>query len=121
MHPKYLRIADFTYHLPDERIAKFPLQKRDASKLLLYKGGQISETIFSHIAEHLPENSLLVFNNSKVIEARLLMAKPTGGVIEIFTLEPHEQYADITAAMNATGSILYKCLVGGAAKWKPGI
>ncbi|MES2648574.1 MAG: S-adenosylmethionine:tRNA ribosyltransferase-isomerase [Bacteroidota bacterium] len=121
MHPKDLSILDFTYELPDERVAKYPLENRDASRLLLYKKGTISDTYFCHIAEHIPEGSLLVFNNSKVVEARLLFKKESGGTIEIFTLEPHEQYSDITAAMNTTGSILYKCLVGGAGKWKIGM
>ena len=118
MHPKHISIQDYTYDLPDERVAKYPLEKRDESKLLVYRNGNINHTIFSNIADHLPSQSLLVFNNSKVVEARLLFQKATGGVIEIFTLEPHEQYADITTAMNTTGSILYKCLVGGAGKWK---
>ena len=121
MHPRNISIADFTYHLPDHRIARYPLEHRDASKLLLYKQGYISHTSFDCLPQHLPTDAMLVFNNSKVIEARLLFEKSSGGVIEIFTLEPHEQYADITTAMNATGSILYKCMVGGASKWKPGM
>jgi S-adenosylmethionine:tRNA ribosyltransferase-isomerase len=121
MHPKELRIEDFTYELPHERIAQFPLAGRDSSQLLLYNAGEISQTSFGNIVDFLPENSLLVFNNSKVVEARLLFQKASGGVIEIFALEPHEQYADITVAMNTTGSILYKCLVGGASKWKHGM
>jgi S-adenosylmethionine:tRNA ribosyltransferase-isomerase len=121
MHPKELRIEDFTYELPQERIAQFPLEERHNSKLLLYKGGEISHTSFENLVDRLPEKALLVFNNSKVVEARLLFQKPTGGIIEIFALEPHEQYADITVAMATTGSILYKCLVGGASKWKSGV
>ena len=121
MHPKDIAISDFTYNLPDDRIARYPLEQRDESKLLLYGKGAISEDHFYSLATHLPAGSLLVFNNSKVIEARLLFEKPTGGVIEIFALEPHEQYADITTAMNETGSILYKCMVGGASKWKHGM
>ncbi|CAN5749419.1 S-adenosylmethionine:tRNA ribosyltransferase-isomerase [soil metagenome] len=121
MHPKDLVIQDFTYDLPDERVAKYPLASRDESKLLLYKKGDICETIFSNIATELPEGCLLVFNDSKVVEARLLFKKKSGGIIEIFALEPHEQYADITTAMNTNGSIQYKCLVGGAGKWKRGM
>jgi S-adenosylmethionine:tRNA ribosyltransferase-isomerase len=121
LHPKNLEIKDFSYDLPDERIAKYPLEQRDASKLLVYQDGHILETQFCNLSNHLPQNSLLVFNNSKVVAARLLFQKATGGTIEIFALEPHEQYGDITTAMNATGSILYKCLVGGAAKWKRGM
>ena len=119
-HPKDLLIADFSYELPDEKIAKYPLQERDASKLLLYNNGEISETIFGNIADHLPTNSLLVFNNSKVIQSRLSFTKPSGGVIEIFILEPCLEYGDITTAMKRIGSIRCNCLVGGAKKWKQG-
>lgn len=119
--PRHISIKQFDYDLPDERIAKYPLDERDASKLLVYKNGEIVEDRFINLVSNLPENSLLIFNNSKVVEARLLFQKATGGIIEIFTLEPHEQYADITTAMNTTGSILYKCLIGGAGKWKHGM
>ena len=120
MHPKDLSIYDFTYHLPDEKIASFPLQERDASKLLIYKEGKISEDIYRNIDAHLPSESLLVFNNSKVIEARLLFQKSTGGVIEIFCLEPDSRYNDITTAMLQQGTVYWKCLIGGASKWKHG-
>ena len=78
-----IRIEDFDYPLPDERIAKFPLPKRDESKLLLYKEGKVSESIFKHITDYLPEGSLMVFNNTRVIQARLLFQKETGAKIEI--------------------------------------
>ncbi len=117
-HPKGLSISDFTYHLPEEKIARYPLLERDASKLLIYKNGQITEDTYSHLDSHLPENSLLVFNNTKVVEARLLFTKSTGGTIEIFCLEPDERYADITSAMLQKGKVFWKCLVGGAKKWK---
>ena len=120
MHPKELSITDFTYDLPDERIAQYPLAERDQSKLLIYSNGQLSETIYAELAEHIPANSLLVFNNTKVVEARLLFEKPNGGRIEIFCLEPHEQYGDITTAMLQKGKVLWKCLIGGAKKWKEG-
>jgi len=120
MHPKELSIIDFTYELPDERIARYPLAERDQSKLLIYRNGQISETIYAELAAHIPANSLLVFNNTKVVEARLLFEKPNGGRIEIFCLEPHEQYGDITTAMLQKGKVWWKCLVGGAKKWKEG-
>jgi S-adenosylmethionine:tRNA ribosyltransferase-isomerase len=118
MHPKALSISDFTYDLPDDRIARFPLAERDQSKLLVYRDSQISETVYASLAEELPENSLLVFNNTKVVEARLLFQKSSGSTIEIFCLEPHEQYADITSAMLEKGKVWWKCLVGGAKKWK---
>jgi S-adenosylmethionine:tRNA ribosyltransferase-isomerase len=120
MHPRHISIHDFDYTLPQERIAQYPLEQRDASKLLVNQDGEMRETVFRELAGELPANSLLVFNQSKVIEARLLFAKPTGGIIEIFALEPHEIVGDITTAMNTQGSILYKCLVGGASKWKHG-
>ena len=118
--PRKISIKDYTYFLPEERIARYPLAERDASKLLIYKEGEISEDIYRNISGYIPENSLLVFNNSKVVEARLLFQKPTGAVIEIFCLEPHEQYPDITTAMLQKEKVLWQCLVGGVSKWKPG-
>jgi S-adenosylmethionine:tRNA ribosyltransferase-isomerase len=120
MHPADLSIQDFTYTLPEDRIAKYPLSERDASRLLIYKDGKIAEDTYKNISTHLPANSLLVFNNTKVVEARLLFQKPTGGVIEIFCLEPGEQYSDITTAMLQQGKVYWQCLVGGASKWKHG-
>lgn len=119
-NPQKISIQDYTYSLPDDRIANFPLVERDASKLLIYKDGKISESIFRNIPEKIPENSLLVFNDTKVAEARLLFQKPTGGIIEIFCLEPHEKYNDITTAMLQKEKVLWHCLVGGASKWKKG-
>lgn len=120
MHPKHLSIEEFTYELPSERIADYPVHPRDRSKLLVHKEGKIDEDIYANISDHLPENALLIFNNTKVVEARLLFQKATGGVIEIFCLEPHEQYEDITTALQQTGKVWWQCLVGGASKWKPG-
>lgn len=120
-HPGNISIESFRYHLPEDRIAQFPVPNRDGAKLLVYKAGNIGETTYVNIANVLPPGALLVFNNSRVVKARLLFQKPTGGVIEIFALEPSDQYADITTAMNQTGRITYKCLVGGAAKWKRGM
>lgn len=120
MHPRQLSIADFTYDLPADRIAHFPLEQRDASRLLIYKKGITGEDLYRNIATHLPANSLLVFNDTRVIEARLLFQKPTGGVIEIFCLEPGDQYRDINSAMQQSQRVVWKCMVGGASKWKPG-
>jgi len=117
-HPKDISILDYTYSLPDEQIAKYPLAERDESKLLVYKGGVIEESVYKNLAAHLPADTLLVFNNTKVVEARLIFTKATGGVIELFCLEPHDQYPDITTAMLQKGKVLWKCLVGGAKKWK---
>lgn len=118
--PRTLSVKDFTYLLPDERIAEYPLPERDASKLLIYKEGIIDDDYYRNIADHLPPDSLLIFNDTRVIEARLFFQKPTGGIIEIFCLEPHEQYADITTAMLQKKTVLWKCLIGGASKWKHG-
>jgi len=137
-HPSLLHISDFTYELPDHQIARYPLEQRDQSKLLVWGAGQnlidagrgsvfpneginpIRENIYANIADELPSGSLLVFNNTKVVEARLLFQKPTGGLIELFCLEPADQYEDITTAMLQKGSVQWKCLVGGAKKWKEG-
>jgi len=120
MHPKYLSINDFSYSLPEERIAKYPLAERDASKLLVFQNGQLKDDTYRNIATHIPAGSLLIFNNTKVVEARLVFQKPTGGQIEIFCLEPHEQYSDITSAMLQLEKVQWLCLVGGASKWKQG-
>ena len=121
MHPKNLQISNFNYALPDERIAKHPLAERDQSKLLVYINGQIEESTYKKIDHFLPDHSLLVFNNTKVVEARLLFQKASGGVIEIFCLEPADQYPDIASAMLQNGIVFWKCLVGGASKWKHGM
>lgn len=118
MNPKNISINDFYYDLPDEKIAKYPLEERDASKLLIYKNGVINESEYKHLAAEIPENSLLIFNNTKVIEARILFQKESGSIIELFCLEPDRKYNDITTAMLQKGSVLWKCLVGGAKKWK---
>ena len=120
MDPKQLSIIDYTYELPPERIARYPLPERDSSKLLIYKNGIIREDIYRNIATHLPSPSLLIANDTRVIEARIVFQKPTGGQIEIFCLEPHEQYADITTGMMQRSSVLWICLIGGASKWKHG-
>jgi S-adenosylmethionine:tRNA ribosyltransferase-isomerase len=118
MHPKNLSIKDYTYELPEDRIAKYPLLHRDESKLLVYKNDRIEEDIFFNLNEHIPSKTLLVFNNTKVVEARLLFQKSTGSLIELFCLEPSDEYADITTAMAKRGGVIWKCLVGGAKKWK---
>ncbi len=121
IHPKNLRIEDYTYELPEHSVAGFPAAERDGARLLVYRDRRIVESCYRDAATHLPENALLIFNNTKVIQARLLFQKPSGGNIELFALEPHEKYRDITGAMRQTGGVWWKCLVGGAAKWKPGL
>ncbi len=118
MHPKNISILDYTYQLPEAKIASHPLAQRDASKLLIYKNNRITADTYKNIHEYLPQNSLLVFNNTKVIKARILFTKPTGGVIEIFLLEPH--HTDYTTTLSATKTCQWKCFIGGAAKWKEG-
>ena len=120
MHPKNLSIKNFTYQLPEDKIAFHPLAERASSKLLVYKNGTITESVYRSLADFIPEDSLLIFNNTKVVEARLIFQKDSGGVIEIFCLEPHEQYPDITTAMMQPEKVLWKCLIGGASKWKHG-
>jgi S-adenosylmethionine:tRNA ribosyltransferase-isomerase len=134
MHPKDLSIVDFTYDLPASKIASYPLEERDASKLLVYgadangandvsasnSAAQISETTYSKLDEVLPSNTLLVHNDTKVVAARLFFEKENGSTIEIFCLEPASIYKDITTAMLAKKQVLWGCLIGGAKKWKEG-
>ena len=118
MFPEKILIKEFNYYLPEVRIAIHPLPERDKSKLLVYKSGKISEHIYSQLTDHLPTQSLLIFNNTKVMAVRLLFTKHTGSTIELFCLEPADEYPDVTTAMLQKGSVLWKCLVGGAKKWK---
>ncbi|MGV3657587.1 MAG: S-adenosylmethionine:tRNA ribosyltransferase-isomerase [Chitinophagaceae bacterium] len=113
-------IEDYDYALPNERIAYFPLAERDASKLLVYKSGKIEDDTFYHLPHHLPLGATLIANNTRVIEARLHFIKESGGVIEIFCLEPYSPAA-IVEAMESSGPVQWRCLIGGASKWKPGL
>jgi S-adenosylmethionine:tRNA ribosyltransferase-isomerase len=119
-HPRHIQIKDYTYVLPEEKIARFPLAERHASRLLVHRGNVFTETTYEHIDEQLPPKTLLVFNNTKVVAARILFHKPTGGVIEIFCLEPHPLYHNVQNGMLQQGRVLWKCLIGGASKWKTG-
>ena len=116
---KSININDFDYPLPDERIAKFPLERRDGSKLLVYRNGVISERCFADIGDQLPTDTLFVFNNTKVVRARLVMHKPSGARVEVFCLEPHAP-ADYERAFAATGECSWSCIVGNLKKWKEG-
>lgn len=116
---KDIRIEDYTYDLPDGRIAKFPLRNREDSKLLLYDGGTLSERRFAEVPALLRQGQTLVFNNTKVIHARLLFRKPTGALIEIFCLEPYEPL-DYALNFAARGECSWTCLVGNLKKWKEG-
>jgi S-adenosylmethionine:tRNA ribosyltransferase-isomerase len=118
LHP--IRIKDFDYPLPAGQIAQFPLATRDASRLLIYKQGAIHESNFSGIDQYLPSNSLLVFNNTRVIRARLIFKKPTGGQVEIFCLEPLSPVSEIQESFQQTSASTWKCLVGNRKRWKSG-
>ena len=119
MIEKSISISDFDYPLPDERIAKFPLEERSSSKLLIYDKGKISHRQFANLGEVLPEGTLLVFNNTKVVRARLVMHKESGARIEVFCLEPHAP-ADYEHAFAIKGSAEWSCIVGNLKKWKSG-
>ena len=112
-------IDEYDYPLPDERVAKFPLSRRDASKLLVYKNATITENTFANISEFLPHDSLLVYNNTRVIQARLIFFKETGARIEVFCLEPLTP-ADYAQSLGATTQCVWKCMVGNLKKWKDG-
>ncbi len=116
----HLNIDHFTYDLPEERIAKFPLEKRDESKLLLFDGQSIGEDKFKNLPNHLPGESLLVMNNTKVVHARLFFRKPTGALIEVFCLEPAQAKTEIQTAFQQKSEVSWKCLLGNARRWKTG-
>lgn len=116
---KQIQIKDFNYDLPDNRIAKFPLPERDSSKLLVYRHGKVSEDVFTSLPSYLPQGELMVFNNTKVIQARLHFHKETGAQIEIFCLEPVAPH-DYALMFLQTGHCRWSCLVGNLKKWKTG-
>ena len=109
-------IADYNYPLPDERIAKYPLAERDHSKLLVYRDGQVSEDRFYHIGDYIAPGSLLIYNNTRVIQARLEFHKPTGARVEVFCLEPITPH-DYQLSLGSTTGCTWKCMVGNAKKW----
>ena len=112
-----ISISDYTYSLPDDKIAKYPLDERDQSKLLVWNNGNIQDAQFRNLSEYLPANSLLVFNNTKVIRARLHFLKETGAKIEIFCLDPVDP-VDYQIAFQTTKSCIWKCMIGNQKKWK---
>ena len=116
--PKEISIADFQYELPEDRIALFPLTDREESKLLIYKNNSIAVSQFNDISQQIPENTMLVFNNSKVINARIRFEKATGSKIEVFFLEPAEMNNDYAVVMKQKGCTIWKCFIGGVSKWK---
>ena len=114
---KHISIEEYDYPLPDDRIAKYPLAERDASKLLVLKDNEIKESQFKHVGDYLPKDTLLVFNETKVIRARLQFRKATGSRIEVFCLEPENDYQ---VAFSASSPVNWKCLIGNAKRWKEG-
>ena len=116
---KHIHISDFNYELSDERIAKFPLQQRDHSKLLIYQHGEVSDDVFLNLPNHLPQGALMVFNNTRVIQARLHFRKETGALIEVFLMEPALP-ADYEQMFQTTGKCSWLCMVGNLKKWKEG-
>lgn len=115
-----IRIADYTYDLPQERIARYPLPERDRSKLLVWDGSNISDHVFSEFPDLADRDSLLVFNNTRVIRARLMFRKESGAAIEVFCLEPHNP-ADFSMNLSSGGPVEWKCLIGNLKRWKSGI
>ena len=113
-----ISIEDYNYPLPDERIAKYPLNERDASKLLVLKNGEISSSHFKNISEFLPKDSLLIFNETKVVRARLQFTKESGAAIEIFCLEPITGNGDYQLAFSSSSPSEWRCLVGNSRRWK---
>ena len=114
MKPIY--IAEYNYDLPDERIAKYPIAQRDHSKLLVYRDGQVSEDRFYNVGDYIAPDSLLIYNNTRVIQARLEFYKPTGARVEVFCLEPLTPH-DYQLSLGSTTSCTWKCMVGNAKKW----
>ena len=114
---KHISIEEYDYPLPEERIAKYPLPERDASNLLVLKDNEIKKSQFKYVGEFLPQDTLLVFNETKVIRARLQFHKATGSRIEIFCLEPEKDYQ---VAFSATSPVRWKCLIGNSKRWKEG-
>lgn len=114
MKPIY--IADYNYDLPDERIAKYPISQRDHSKLLVYRDGQVSEDRFFNVGDYIVPDSLLIYNNTRVIQARLEFHKPTGARVEVFCLEPLAPH-DYQLSLSSTTGCMWKCMVGNAKKW----
>ena len=112
-------ISDYNYPLPDERIAKYPLEERDHSKLLVYREGEVSEDVFYRIGDYIPADSLLIYNNTRVIQARLVFHKESGARIEVFCLEPVAPH-DYALSLGSTQGCTWKCMIGNLKKWKAG-
>lgn len=119
MDTKHIHISDYQYDLPDDRIAKFPIAQRDHSKLLLYNQGKVGEDVFYHLKDHLPQGALMIFNNTKVIQARMYFMKSTGARIEVFLMEPAAP-TDYEQIFQTRGHCAWYCMIGNLKKWKEG-
>ena len=118
MHPRELKIENFTYDLPNEKIAYSPVNPRDTSKLMVYKNGEVSQDTYQHIGDYLPADAVLVFNDTKVIKSRIFFKNETGATIEVFCLEPYGDNVNYEANFQQQGSVLWTCLIGKVAKWR---
>ena len=111
MDTKHIKISDYNYDLPDERIAKFPISQRDHSKLLVYNHGEVSDDVFFHLPDYLPKGAMMVFNNTKVIQARMHFRKETGALIEVFLMEPAAP-TDYELMFQTSGHCSWLCMIG---------
>ncbi len=118
MSPEEISINDYHYHLPEHKIAIYPLEERDASKLLVHREGKITDAIYKDLPIYLPGHSMMVFNNTKVIHARIRFMQTSGKPIEIFCLEPFGEIQDYATVLSSHSTVTWKCLVGGASRWK---
>lgn len=119
MDTKHIKISDYNYELPDDKIAKFPLKQRDHSKLLVYRHGEVSDDVFYHLPNYLPKGALMIYNNTRVIQARLHFRKETGALIEVFLMEPAEP-TDYELMFQTNGHCSWLCMIGNLKKWKEG-
>ena len=119
MDTKHIKISDYNYDLPDERIAKFPIAQRDHSKLLIYRHGEVSDDVFYHLPSYLPKGALMIFNNTRVIQARMHFRKETGALIEVFLMEPALP-TDYELMFQTSGHCAWLCMIGNLKKWKEG-
>jgi S-adenosylmethionine:tRNA ribosyltransferase-isomerase len=118
--PRAISIFDYTYNLPEARIAQHPLPERDASKLLVYKGGEISTRLFRELPEVLPPGGLLIFNTTRVVRARLQMQRESGAAIELFCTDAADPSVDFVRLLHARERVTVRCFVGNGKRWKPG-
>ena len=119
METRHIHISDFDYPLADDRIAKYPMAERDRSKLLVYNRGKLSDDLFFQLPRYLPQGALMVFNNTRVIQARMHFRKETGALIEVFLMEPAAP-TDYEQMFQTSGQCSWLCMIGNLKKWKEG-